>query len=489
MMFNKCQIRSRCLVAPVWLAMSVLAPIGMLSKVFGNDGPPNIVIILADDLGWADVGFHGSDIHTPHIDALAKSGVKLERFYAMPFCTPTRAALLTGRYPFRYGLQTAAIPSDGSYGLDVKEILLPNILRRNGYSTAIVGKWHLGHADKKYWPNNRGFDYQYGPLVGEIDYYTHAANGKRDWYENGEPLTEEGYATELIGAKAVEKIKKHDKTKPLFLYLTFTSPHAPYQAPENQKADYPNIKDPTRRSYAAMVSVMDQQIGKVLKALEQKEMIDDSIILFMSDNGGNRLAAMSGESDVSDMKLPASNAPYSGGKGTVREGGCRVVGVINWPKNLNARTYNQPIHVVDWMPTFLSAAGIEHEFGKRKIDGLNLWNSIATSEEPHRQEVIYNIEPYRAAVSDLHWKLILRPAIPPKAELYDLSKDPGEENNLADSHPDIVKRLRIRIFELAEKSETPLFLKYLSRNSDKTMAFVDSMLNGKSARGKKKKDN
>ena len=148
------------------------------------DNKPNIVYIVADDLGWKDVGYHGSDIKTPNIDKLAEDGARLEQFYAQPMCTPTRAALMTGRYPFRYGLQTLVIPSAHTWGLPTDEYLLPQALKDAGYETAIVGKWHLGHADPKYWPRQRGFDYQYGPMLGEIDYFTHEQHGVTDWYLN-----------------------------------------------------------------------------------------------------------------------------------------------------------------------------------------------------------------------------------------------------------------------------------------------------------------
>ena len=171
---------------------------------------PNIVYILADDLGWKDVGFHGSDIRTPSIDTLAREGARLEQLYTQPLCTPSRAALMTGRYPFRYGLQTLVIPSNGRYGLDTQEWILPQALKEAGYRTAIVGKWHLGHADRKYWPRQRGFDYQYGPLLGEIDYFTHSAHGTRDWFRDNEPVKEEGYVTQLLGRDAVKLIEGHD---------------------------------------------------------------------------------------------------------------------------------------------------------------------------------------------------------------------------------------------------------------------------------------
>ncbi len=197
----------RCLI----LVATIYLHVGLQSPVIA-DAKPHIVYILGDDLGWKDVGFHGSDIKTPHIDDLARGGARLEAFYAQPMCTPTRACLMTGRYPFRYGLQTAVIPSAHTYGLSTDEWLLPQALKQVGYSTAIIGKWHLGHADKKYWPRQRGFDYQYGPLIGEIDYYSHSQHNVLDWFRNNEPLQEEGYSTELIGNEAVKLIEKHDRS-------------------------------------------------------------------------------------------------------------------------------------------------------------------------------------------------------------------------------------------------------------------------------------
>ncbi len=196
-------IAVRCTtVVTLLLTANVVAP----GKAPAVEQKPNILYIVADDQGWKDVGFHGSDIRTPNLDKLAENGVRLEQFYAQPMCTPSRAALLTGRYPHRYGLQTAVIPSSGTYGLATDEWLLPQALKEAGYMTAMVGKWHLGHADRKYWPRQRGFDYQYGPLLGEIDYYTHSAHGQRDWFRDNQPIIEEGYVTQLLGRVAVRLI-------------------------------------------------------------------------------------------------------------------------------------------------------------------------------------------------------------------------------------------------------------------------------------------
>jgi arylsulfatase A-like enzyme len=291
---------------------------------------PHIVYILADDQGWKDVGFHGSDIRTPTLDSLARGGARLEQLYAQPMCTPSRAALMTGRYPHRYGLQTLVIPSAGTYGLPTDEWLLPQALKQAGYRTAIVGKWHLGHADRKYWPRQRGFDYQYGPLLGEIDYFTHSAHGTRDWFRDNEPVVEEGYVTELLGRDAVRLIGSHDPKTPLFLYLTFTAPHAPYQAPKGHLDRYASVADPSRRAYAAMITAMDEAIGRVVDALEKRGMRESTLIVFHSDNGGPRSAKFTGEVDMSKSTIPADNGPWRDGKGTLYEGGTRVVGLANW---------------------------------------------------------------------------------------------------------------------------------------------------------------
>jgi arylsulfatase A-like enzyme len=358
---------------------------------------PHIVYIVADDLGWKDVGFHGSDIKTPSIDKLAQEGARLEQFYVQPMCTPTRAALMTGRYPFRYGLQTLVIPTPGKYGLPTDEWLLPQALKEAGYRTVMVGKWHLGHADRKYWPRQRGFDYHYGAVLGEIDYYTHASSNVRDWYRDNKPVKEEGYVTQLFGKDAVAGIMEHDPKTPLFLYLAFTAPHAPYQAPKAYLDKYKDIADPTRRAYAAMITCMDDEIGKVLAALEKKKMRDNTLIVFMSDNGGNTLAMFSGDADVSKLKLPADNGPYRGGKGMLSEGGTRVVALANWPGHIKPGEVKEMIHVVDMFPTFTALAAVN--VNKRKpLAGLNVWPAISEGKPSPRHEVVYNIEPFRGGV-------------------------------------------------------------------------------------------
>ncbi|WP_197064857.1 arylsulfatase B [Leptolyngbya sp. KIOST-1] len=419
---------------------------------------PHIVYILADDLGWKDVGFHGSDIKTPNLDRLAQAGVTLEQNYTHPWCTPSRAALMTGRYPFRYGLQTLVIPSAGTYGLSTDEWLLPQALKEVGYETALVGKWHLGHADRKYWPRQRGFDYQYGPILGEIDYFTHSAHGVVDWYRNNELVNEEGYVTTLLGQDAVKLIGEHDTDTPLFLYLAFTAPHAPYQAPEEALEQYANITDPNRRAYAAMISVMDEQIGQVVEALERRGMRDNTLIVFQSDNGGPRSAQVTGEVDTSGGTIPADNGIFRDGKGSLYEGGTRVVALANWPGQLKPGSVaDQPMHMVDWYPTFAALAGASSDPAK-PLDGLNVWPALANGENIDRDAVGFDVEPLRAAVHSGDWKLVWKTALPSKVELFNIAQDPSEETNLAYQNLRIVAELKQRIEKMAGEAEPSLFL-------------------------------
>jgi len=444
--------------ARVFLA-SVVASLLFVSAHAQAQAPkPHIVYIVADDLGWKDVGYHGSsDLKTPTIDKLANEGARLEQFYVQPMCTPTRAALMTGRYPFRYGLQTLVIPTPGKYGLPTDERLLPQALKDVGYRTVMVGKWHLGHADPKYWPRQRGFDYHYGAVLGEIDYFTHSSSGIRDWYRDNQRVKEEGYVTQLLGKDAVARIMEHDPKKPLFLYLAFTAPHSPYQAPKDYLERFKHIQEPTRRAYAAMIASMDDEIGKVVAALEKKKMRENTLIVFMSDNGGNTIAMFAGDADVSKLKLPADNGPYRGGKGTLYEGGTRVVAFANWPGHIKPAEVKDAMHVVDIFPTLAGLAGAEASKGKPS-DGLNVWSTISEGKPSPRQEVVYNIEPYRAGVRQGDWKLIWRTPLPSALELYNIAQDPSEKTNVADKNPQKVTELQRRIEQLAKESAKSLFL-------------------------------
>lgn len=320
-----------------------------------------------------------------------------------------------------------------------------------------MGKWHLGHADRKYWPRQRGFDYQYGPLLGEIDYFSHSAHGVRDWFRNNEPVEEAGYVTELVGQDAVSLIERHDPKTPLFLYLAFTAPHAPYQAPQAYLDRYGHIADPSRRAYAAMITAMDDAIGRVVQALEKRGMRENTLIVFHSDNGGPRSAKFTGEVDMSKSTIPADNGPYRDGKATLYEGGTRVAAIANWPGRIKpGSVVDQSIHVVDMYPTLLGLAGARA--GSHKLDGMDVWPTLSAGAPSRRMEVVYDIEPFRAALRQGDWKLIWQATLPSKVELFNLAEDPGESRNLADKEPQKVAALQQRIEVLARDAVVPLFV-------------------------------
>ncbi|HTR43764.1 MAG TPA: arylsulfatase [Pseudomonadales bacterium] len=440
------------------LLIAIAALFTTIFPVQGAGTQANVVYIVADDLGWKDVGFHGSDIKTPNLDALATNGVKLEQFYAQPMCTPTRACLMTGRYPFRYGLQTLVIPSSFTYSLATNEWLLPQALKEAGYQTAIIGKWHLGHANPIYWPCQRGFDYQYGPLIGELDYFTHKQHGVTDWYRNNKRVEETGYTTTLLGDDAVKYIGERDPGTPFYLYLSFNAPHTPYQAPKEYIDQYQNIEDPSRRAYAASITAMDDQIGRVVQALEKKGIRTNTLIVFQSDNGGTYDAMFAGELDMSKIKIPCDNGPYRNGKGSLYEGGTRVVALANWPGHIESGiTATGMIHVVDMYPTIANLAGASTA-KCLPLDGMDVWTTISEGKPSPRTEVIYNVEPFRAGVRQGDWKLVWRTPLPAAVELYNIADDPSEKNNVAADHPEIVATLQKRANELAGQSVKPLLL-------------------------------
>ncbi|WP_439493385.1 arylsulfatase B [Bosea sp. (in: a-proteobacteria)] len=447
------------------LALALLAPIAAHAQTARK---PHILYIIADDLGFADVGFRSPEIATPTIDQLAREGAELQQFYVQPMCTPTRAALMTGRYPMRYGLQSFVILPEQSYGIPLDEKLLPQILKEAGYSTAIIGKWHLGHADRKLWPKQRGFDYQYGALIGEIDYNTHKVHGVTDWYRNNRKLDEPGYVTTLLGKDAVRHIRQHDPAKPLFMYLAFTAPHTPFQAPKAYVDRFASIADPNRRTYAAMINAMDEQIGAVLAELSRKGMREDTLVIFHSDNGGVTSATFAGQIETKGQ-LPARNTPLRNGKGSLDEGGTRAVALANWPGRIKPGKVDQPMHVVDMLPTLAGRAGASLS-GTKPLDGVDVWQTLSQGAPSPRTEIVYNVEMFRAALRQGDWKLNLRATLPTKVELYNIAKDPGETTNLAAENAPLVAALQKRIDDLSKEMKPSLFFQetfksYLGRHA------------------------
>lgn len=433
-------------------------------------GKPNFVVIVADDLGNADLGYRGSKIRTPNIDALAMGGARLESWYGLPLCTPARAALMTGRYPMRHGLQTLVIFPSHTYGLPTDERTLPQALRDVGYRTLMVGKWHLGHADRKYWPQNRGFDHFYGNVVGEVDYFTKDRGGVIDWQRNGTLLQEDGYYLDLIGDEAVKLIGEHDPSQPLFLYFASLAPHAPYQAPQPEIDAYQAVfDDPVHRTYAAMITNLDRQIGRMVAALEQKSMRENTLIFFTSDNGGATSAlfatgARSPEERAASggvalgAKPPASNRPFSGGKGTLKEGGVRQPAFVNWPARLRPSVVHEPMHHVDLMPTLLALAGAQGDPDK-PLDGRDVTAAITSGAPSPHEDILINVEAFRGAIRKGPWKLIHIALLPAKTMLFNVVDDPGEQQDVAALHPDIVRDLEARLTAYAQQQKMSEWLK------------------------------
>ena len=246
---------------------------------------PNILLIVADDLGWNDVGYHGSEIQTPTIDRLAKEGVELNRFYVHPTCSPTRSALMTGKAPLRLGVLTP-LGKNNELGLPLTETTMAEYFQKNGYQTSLVGKWHLGRFKKEYWPNNRGFDHFYGYLTGGAGHYDHVHGGGLDWQRNGKSIRETGYTTHLLTDEAIEVIENRPANQPFFMEVCFAAPHLPNEAPQSTAANYQHLSDKNRQLHAAMVTEVDKGIERIYETLEKKGLLENTIIWFTSDNGG-----------------------------------------------------------------------------------------------------------------------------------------------------------------------------------------------------------
>ncbi|GFN78880.1 arylsulfatase [Plakobranchus ocellatus] len=364
--------------------------------------PPNIVFILADDLGWHDVGFHGSEIKTPYMDKLAYEGVILNNYYVQPICTPTRGAVLSGKYPIHTGLQHYVIIGSEPYGLPLSVKTMPQHLKDLGYSTHMVGKWHLGMFKRDYLPENRGFETHFGYYMGHGDYFDHYAedggdigydlhyNGETFWKYKG------NYSTEFYTKRAENIIRTHNTSKPLFLYLAHQAVHAgnggdPIEAPQAYIDRFPYIKNIKRRMFAGVVSALDDSVGAVYKALQDSGMADNTIIVFSTDNGG--------PTNGYDQNA-ACNWPLRGNKNTLWQGGVRGVGFVHSPLlKKPGRVVSGMMHVVDWLPTLLQAAqGGELKQGNGldpDLDGVGMWSEISTgtSQSWPRQEVLLNIDP------------------------------------------------------------------------------------------------
>jgi arylsulfatase A-like enzyme len=418
-------------------------------------GKPNIVYILVDDLGYADAGFSGNQtIKTPNLDRLAKEGTVLDCLYGQPTCSPTRAALLTGRYPVHTGVYTV-IYHRAQWGLPLQERTLAEALREGGYETAIVGKWHLGAHDERLLPTRRGFDHQYGHWFGEIDYFTHMRDEKHDWRRDDVSSQEEGYTTRLLADEACAQIRRKHPGKPLFLYLAFNAVHMPLQVPAEYEEPYRHLSG-EQRTYAAMVSAMDAAVGQVVAALQETGMRENTLIVFSSDNGGFRAGEI------------ADNHPLRAGKGTLYEGGIRLSSFANWPGRVPAgRHIDEPLHVVDWFPTFARLAGLSSR-SALPLDGKDIWEVISSDvRSPHEAILISGPGgPLPGAIRVGDFKLLIgasekynhspkQPVDEMRVELYNLAADRGEKVDLAAVNPEKVAELRARFNDLIRNAVEP----------------------------------
>jgi len=436
-------------------AASIIAShsIGCARQLSGKSAKarPNIVFILADDLGWKDVGYHGGSLKTPNIDQLAAEGTRLEQFYVQPVCSPTRSSLMTGRYPMRYGLQVGVVRPWANYGLPLEERTLAQAIKEAGYETAICGKWHLGHLNSQYLPTARGFDHQYGHYNGALDYFTHIRDGALDWHRDDQPVREEGYTTDLLADESVRLIERHDATRPLFLYVPFNAVHSPFQAQQGYIDQYKDIQAKNKRIFAAMVTSMDNAVGRIVSALDKRDVRQNTLIIFCSDNGG-----LAGVSD---------NGPLRGHKGLLYEGGIRVPAIVVWPGVLKAgAVVDEPLHIVDMFPTLIKLAGGTLE-QPLPLDGKDAWPTIAQGKPSPHEEILLNVTPANGAIRCGDWKLAWNGGIGANEagkkaernvfELFNLAEDPYEKNDLSQKNPGKFEELKRRLEFYARQAVTP----------------------------------
>ncbi|XP_064630814.1 arylsulfatase B-like [Lineus longissimus] len=437
---------------------------------------PHIVFIVGDDYGWNDVSWHNKDMVTPNLEQLAETGVVLDKYYAYPTCTPSRAASLTGYYAHRMGLHHRVIEEFQTKHVPTNIPMISEVLREEGYATHAVGKWHLGHCSSNYTPTHRGFDSFFGYRFSTGDYYTHIHHGFYELWQNDEPYfdTAKTYSTDLYSARAVSITKahaqEHGNGKPMFLYLAFQNVHGPQEDPPVRYHVNSSTNIPNRRVITNSAHAMDQAVGHLVDTLKQTGLYENTLIVFVSDNGG-------------EISNGGNNLPFRGGKFTAWEGGTHVPAFIHSPLLANpGRVYRGLFHVVDWFPTLLSAIGIRHH--KMGYDGIDLWEPIRTgrTSRPERYTFMYEFDPKRtAAIRVGKYKLIqgnpvdstyawsIRQGPEPHGDpncwmkpdeyfrtqkcdtivsdtmLFDIEADPEEKFDLARLLPDVVEKLKTRI--------------------------------------------
>lgn len=448
------------------------------SRVVTAAKKQNILFILADDLGYNDVDFHTpnrSVVLTPNLRRLAQGGVRFTNHHVQPFCSPTRAALMTGRHVLRYGLQNTVIWPQDAWAIPMNETFLSQILHDAGYYTAYFGKWHLGFYKKKYLPMNRGYDEQYGYYLGGEDYWTHMRNDGLDWHRNDTvDRTANGtYSADLLGDAAIEYVtRRAGFTQPWFLYLPWQSVHSPLEAPQKYLDMYPNLTGNVKIR-AAMVTALDDNVGRLITALEKTKQLDNTIIVFSPDNGAPYGKALDEDFRPTSGKRPpnathgsggGSNLPLTGWKHWVFEGGVRSAAFIYSSLLKNPGTqHNGLFHIVDWLPT-LAKLGGGNTSRTLPLDGFDIWNAIQEGgNSSPRTEIPINIaacgtnftgqtivDGPQAAILIDEMKLIVDcwwkdTKLRNTTQLYNLTEDIGEWTDLSSKHPKLVDKMLKRL--------------------------------------------
>jgi len=420
-----------------------------------RDEKPNILFVLADDLGWGDVSYHGSEIRTPNIDRLKDSSVELDQHYVCPVCTPTRTSLLTGRHPGRFG-RHATVPSNAPVLPDGYETLATS-MRNSGYDTGLFGKWHLG-SSSEYGPNKYGFNTAYGSLAGGVDPYSHRYKRgpySMTWHRNGKQVDEPGHVTDLIAREALEWIES--RKGPWFCYVPFTAVHIPVKAPqywvdkyEFEKYDDDPERDRSFKKYAAYASQMDYALGQLIEAVARRCETENTIVVFASDNGAipeyspEDLAKYPGWQEATPRL--GSNLPLRGRKAQLYEGGIRTPAVISWPSVLKPSKLEHPIHIVDWMPTFTKLVDYMPKEDPQ-WDGIDIWPLVSgETDKTEKRSIFWNLRDARFALREGDWKLITDENITPeRSELYNITADPYETRDVARGETDVVKEILEKI--------------------------------------------
>ncbi len=441
----------------ILMGMFLCTALVNIEVVAGQKQPvdkPNFVIILADDLGFGDVGFTGSkQIKTPHIDALAKGGVILQQGYvSAPVCGPSRAGLMTGRNQVNFGFDNNPVKLGRQFnieyfGLPVNEITIADRLAKQGYTNGLIGKWHLGD-EPHFRPTKRGFHEVWTYPVGGHDYFRSEPEGEgylaplESNFKTPDPIT---YITDDTGNESVDFIRRN-KDKPFFLYASFNAPHGPLQATEKDLTLYKHIKDKKRRTYAAMVHNLDVNVGKIVKELKDQGLFENTVIVFLSDNGG----------PVARKNPWTINAPYRGSKGILLEGGIHVPFVMSWPKGIKAgSSYENPVTALDLTPTFVELAGGKI-VAEDKMDGVNIYPYLSGEKEADPNQQLKWRFTISASIREGDWKLIRLPDRLPM--LYNLKEDIAEQHDVADQHRDRVVRMLKALGDWDVSAPQPLYL-------------------------------